>query len=247
MKCFTTAKANAFENLLEPLQKLLRLSPPIALSLAHPDLFGRILQKLRSSKAVVRLNLLRIVCSICDASEEQGGLIIRYGLLETVQRLAEIDGAVLVRNMASELLRSSEINEKIGMSGSKRRPVRRSSASTTPPGLLSSHSMPPTPTGSRSTHSTNLFSERNIRQANVIKGPLSYRTNQDGVNSAGSLTSSHTPGAGAKSRLPRTTSSRQSNLISAKEENAIRSSMHDNSPMPTPNSRRRRRISNELR
>ncbi|MCJ1422518.1 hypothetical protein MMC29_000398 [Sticta canariensis] len=117
IKCFTTSKANAFENLLEPLQKLLRLSPEVALSLANPDLFCCILQKLQSNKAVVRLNLLRIVRSICDASEEQGGLISRYGLVDTIQRLAEVDGAVLVRNMASELVRSSEINDKIRASG----------------------------------------------------------------------------------------------------------------------------------
>lgn len=72
IKCFTTSKANAFENLLEPLQKLLRLSPPIALSLAHPDLFARISQKFQSSKAVVRLNLLRIIRSICDSVDEPG-------------------------------------------------------------------------------------------------------------------------------------------------------------------------------
>ncbi|KAK4697163.1 hypothetical protein P7C71_g882, partial [Lecanoromycetidae sp. Uapishka_2] len=113
IKCFTTSKANAFESLLEPLQKLLRLSPPVALSLAHPDLFHRILRKLQSNKAVVRLNLLRIVRSICDASEEQGALISRYGLEDTIHKLAENDGAVLVRNMAGELIKSSEMNDRL--------------------------------------------------------------------------------------------------------------------------------------
>lgn len=103
VKCFTTSKANAFENLLEPLQKLLRLSPLVAQSLARPDLFYRILQKLNHNKAVIRLNLLRIVRSICESSEEQGGLIRKYGLLPAIEKLAESDSAVLVRNMASEL------------------------------------------------------------------------------------------------------------------------------------------------
>ncbi|KAL8953799.1 MAG: hypothetical protein Q9222_000364 [Ikaeria aurantiellina] len=116
LKCFTTSKANAFENLLEPLQKLLRLSPPVALSLAHPDLFSRILSKLNSSKAVVRLNLLRIIRSICDASDDQGAIIRRYGLIDTIQRLAEVDGAVLVRNLAGELIKACEASDRFAMS-----------------------------------------------------------------------------------------------------------------------------------
>ncbi|KAI9653493.1 MAG: hypothetical protein M1829_001286 [Trizodia sp. TS-e1964] len=105
VKCFNTSKANAFENLLEPLQKLLRLSLPVAHSLARPDLFSRILQKLSHNKAVVRLNLLRIVRSIFDASDGQAEVIWQYGLYEAIQKLAETDSAVLVRNMASELLK----------------------------------------------------------------------------------------------------------------------------------------------
>ena len=68
-------QGDAFENLLEPLQKLLRLSPPVAASLASPELFTRLAQKLNSKKAVVKLNLLRIMRSICDSHEEQGALI----------------------------------------------------------------------------------------------------------------------------------------------------------------------------
>lgn len=249
IKCFTTSKANAFENLLEPLQKLLRLSPPIALSLADPDLFYRILQKLQSSKAVVRLNLLRIVRSICDASDEQGGLISRYGLIDSIQRLAEADGAVLVRNMAGELIRSSELNNKIGMSGGRRRPGRRASSSTTPPNLLTSHSMPPTPTSSRSTHSTNFFLERNPRQSGVISGPIAHRPlSRDGSN-ANSLTSlNNAPGSIAKSRLPRTTLSRQSILASPKKDENVMPNVlsRETTPLPTPNSRRRRRVSGEI-
>lgn len=237
IKCFTTAKANAFENLLEPLQKLLRLSQPIALSLAESDLFGRILQKLQSNKAVVRLNLLRIVRSICDASEEQGGLISRYGLFDTVQRLAEVDGAVLVRNMASELIRSCENNDAIGVGGGKRRPGRRTSTSNTPPSLLTRHSTPPTPTSSRSSHSIQSFLERNPRPLSAMNGPLPYRpVSRDGSNA----------GSAARSRLPRTTTIRQSITSPHKEENtALNILSHEISQLPTSNSRRRRRVSSE--
>lgn len=250
IKCFTTSKANAFENLLEPLQKLLRLSPPIALSLADPDLFCRILQKLQSSKAVVRLNLLRIVRSICDASDEQGGLISRYGLIDTIQRLAEVDGAVLVRNMASELVRSSELNNTIGVSGGRQRPGRRTSSSTTPPSLLTNHSMPSTPTSSRSVPTTKYLLERSSTQPGVIGGPVTYRPlSRDGSNSNGLSTISNGLGSMAKSRLPRTTFVHPSNILTSPKEENLTPNVHlrETTPLPAPNSRRRRRGSGETR
>ena len=249
IKCFTTAKANAFENLLEPLQKLLRLSPPIALSLAHPDFFYRILQKLQSTKAVVRLNLLRILRSICDASEEQEALISKYGLQDTVQRLAENDGAVLVRNMASELIKSSDANEMIGLSGNRRRPARRSSSSTTPPSLLTSYSMPSTPTSNRSSHSTNYAFDR--AQRNGPSSAVPYRpTSRDGSN----LSRLPTLVNGVKGQLPRTSSTRTPQrqvVISPKKdhlENIAPSSLgREPTAVSNPTSRRRRHISGETR
>ena len=256
IKCFTTSKANAFENLLEPLQKLLRLSPPVALSLAHAELFRRILQKLQSNKAVVRLNLLRIIRSICDASDEQGGLISQYGLIDAIQRLAEVDGAVLVRNMAGELIRSSEENDKLGISGSssKRRMVRRASSATTPPSLIHSQSMPPTPTSSRSSQSTNYFGDRENRQRNAINGATPFRpTSRDGRGSNGTPGFIDGSGSAVKSRLPRTTTgrfSRQSMLPSSrKEENITPTTARDGTTplMAMPNSRRRRQVNVDAR
>ena len=244
IKCFTTSKANAFENLLEPLQKLLRLSPPVALNLAHPDLFHRILRKLQSNKAVVRLNLLRIIRSICDASEEQGALISRYSLEDTIQRLAENDGAVLVRNMAGELIKSSEMNDRLGTSGNKRRPGRRSSSSITPPSLLTSYSMPSTPTSNRQSHSTIYPIPRDIRQRSAINDTVPNRqASRDGSTLPVSLNGS---GSVTKSRLPRTTSTRtprqQAFLSPKRGENTI-----PNSTAADVAQRRRRRISGEAR
>ena len=253
IKCFTTSKANAFENLLEPLQKLLRLSPPVALCLAHPDLFYRILRKLSSNKAVVRLNLLRIVRSICDATDEQGALLSRYGLEETIQRLAEHDGAVLVRNMASELIKSSEINDKLGVGATRRRPGRRSSASTTPPSLLSSYSMPSTPTSHRTANPTNYYFERDARRGSVANGPTPYRpTSKDGGSSAALPKVANGSGVVSKSRLPRTTSNRpprQQVIASPRKTDNITSDLtvQDMAPISTPNTRRRRRISGDTR
>ena len=253
IKCFTTSKANAFENLLEPLQKLLRLSPPLALNLAHADLFHRILRKLQSNKAVVRLNLLRIIRSICDASEEQGALISRYGLEDTIQRLAENDGAVLVRNMAGELIKSSELNDRLGMSGSKSRPGRRSSSSTTPPSLLTSYSMPSTPTSNRSAHTSNYSIGRDIRQRNAINGTMPYRpASRDGIGASALPVIVNGSGPVARSRLPRTASfrtPRQQVLASPKKGESVvpNSATQDVTQMPAPHSRRRRRLSGDAR
>ena len=251
VKCFTTAKANAFENLLEPLQKLLRLSPPTALSLAHPDLFYRILQKLQSSKAVVRLNLLRIVRSICDASEEQGALIKHYGLEDSIQRLAEGDGAVLVRNMAGELLKSSEINERHTLSGSRRRHPRRSSSSTTPPSLLNSYSSPSTPIRSRTSQASSYYFERDKQQRNGGSGAIPFRPASRDSNKASGLPIMAN-GSGIKSRLPRTASTkppqRQIVVSPTKSENQLPGQESQRATqVSTPNSRRRRQVSGELR
>lgn len=152
INCFNHSKADSFENFLEPLQKLLRLSPPIASSLIHPDLFLRTAQKLRTKKALVRLNLLRIIRSICDSSDEDGALIHTFGLHPMIAETAKYDPAILVREMASDLIKSSELhvsravhNARVGEVNS-RRPLRRSSSSTMVP---TGNSLPPTPTTDR--------------------------------------------------------------------------------------------------
>lgn len=253
IKCFTTSKANAFENLLEPLQKLLRLSPPVALTLAHPEMFARIHQKLPSNKALTRLNLLRIVQSICDASDEQGALVNIYGLYDAIQRLAESDSAILVRDMAGKLIKSCEDQEILGKSGGKRRPGRRTSTSTTPPSLGSAQSMPPTPTSSRSSQSTSYFADREARQRSGFNGPIPFRMgSRDEITSNGLATGINGSGMSTKSRLPRTTSgrsSRQSLLPSPKKDDIVPASspILSTASVMVPNSRRRRQASGEVR
>ncbi|KAK8175802.1 cell division control protein 15, cdc15 [Phyllosticta citrichinensis] len=113
ISCFNNQEASldAFESLLEPLQRMLRVSPPVAEKLAHPELFSRTAQKLHTKKPVVRLNLLRIIRSICDSTEETGGvapLMKQCGLYDSVKHLAGSDPAILVREMANDLLKACE-------------------------------------------------------------------------------------------------------------------------------------------
>ncbi|GAB1314056.1 Protein kinase of the Mitotic Exit Network [Madurella fahalii] len=189
ISCFNPTKANAFDpNLLEPLLKVLRLSPSVAASLAKAEMYTGIAQKLNHKKAVVRLNLLRLVRSIMDGCEANNSSMSSIGsststtgrqlrsLFDNIQTLADKDPAVLVRNLASELIRShidAELQHdamslsalSLGMgggggggggssssgasnagSGHRSRSGPRRNTSYTPPGLHLSMSMPLTPT-----------------------------------------------------------------------------------------------------
>jgi hypothetical protein len=103
LKCFVSAKAGSFENLLDPFLKICRLSTPIAIGIAKAQFFKRITEKLGNSKAVVKLNLLRILRTVCDVHPNRALLVERYGIHETVASLRRNDGAVLVRELAKEI------------------------------------------------------------------------------------------------------------------------------------------------
>ena len=157
IQALTSSKSTSFENLLEPLQKLLRLSPALAASMARSQqLFDIIGQKLNHNKPAIRLNLLRIIGSICDATEEGGLLLDQYGLYDLICELQYSDSAVLVRSMAGELLRRWEDNDNAsihsgsgGQNGGRRKHpsmMRRTSSGATPPHLLERQmSMPTSP------------------------------------------------------------------------------------------------------
>ncbi|KAI0537174.1 hypothetical protein GGR58DRAFT_360533 [Xylaria digitata] len=167
VSCFHNPKINAFDpNLLEPLLKLLRLSPSVAASLAKPDMYSGVAQRLSHKKAVVRLNLLRLVRNILEAREQESVINLREKqlklLLDAVRALAEKDSAVLVRNLASDLIVSH-------IDGSTDQIIPATAASTsatsfsrtgprriyTPPSLQSAPSIPQTPThASRHTQSS---------------------------------------------------------------------------------------------
>ncbi|KAK2764027.1 hypothetical protein FQN54_009646 [Arachnomyces sp. PD_36] len=244
VKCITISKANAFENLLEPLQKLLRLSPPMAATLARPDLFTRIGQKLRHSKPAVRLNLLRILSSICDSTGEQGGLLDRYGLLDAIRELQN-DSAVLVRDLAGKLIKASESSGDT-MSRSKRRTtLRRRSTSGTPPSFISNHSIPPTPHLVGPGQPKRFLEGRETpRHRNEMNVSLGTRPGSRDGSGNGSSPANYSGGNGigaGKSRLPRTMAhrlSQQSIGSSQNEENRTPNS--SGRPPSFVNPRRRR-------
>lgn len=104
LRCFVSAKANSFENLLDPLLKILRITSPVAVGIAKSQFFNRIIDKLGHSKAVVRLNLLRILRTVCDVHPNRAMLVERFGIYDIVMKLSEEDGAVLVRELARDIV-----------------------------------------------------------------------------------------------------------------------------------------------
>ena len=106
VKCFVAAKANSFENLLEPFLKICRVSKPITLGIAKSQFFRRLIERLNHSKAVVRLTLLRLLKAICDVHPNRTALVEKYGIYEIVEKLSKQDGAVLVRELAREIMPS---------------------------------------------------------------------------------------------------------------------------------------------
>ncbi|CAO1633766.1 unnamed protein product [Sympodiomycopsis kandeliae] len=103
---FTTAGSNSFENLLEPLLKILRLSPTIVASrlASHLTFFKKLIERLGHHKAVVRLNLLRILKLLCEVQPERRiELNKKHRLQEIIETLSRDDPAVLVRELAREI------------------------------------------------------------------------------------------------------------------------------------------------
>lgn len=240
VRCLTLSKANAFENLLEPLQKLLRLSPPVASTLARPDLFSRLGQKLPHNKAAVRLNLLRIISSICDSSEQQGGLLATYGLLDAIREL-ENDPAILVRDMAGKLIQSSERSEPFGLG--KRRPTtaRRQSTSTTPPIPYSGPSTPSTPQTNRINHSRGYFDGRDTSRhhRNPLSGSsLALRPGSREGNTSALGSAVNGSAAVSRTRLSRGLSNRLSHVELLQEDDGKAPSSLGRRPSVIPRRRR---------
>lgn len=249
VSCFNTTKINAFDpNLLEPLLKVLRLSPEVAASLGKPEMYAGVAQKLSHKKAVVRLNLLRLVRNVMDACEPDMGVGSATGsrqlraLFDSIQTLADKDSAVLVRNLASEIVKSHidveydavSVTSASQVSSSRSRSGPRRNTSYTPPGLHSSTSAPLTPTHHRPSQSSAFIEVAStpkhprVSMAHERDGIIYRPRSRDGVTSiprrvSGDATASAANGSlASKSRLPRTSNvySRPS-LSSAQSSGAI--------------------------
>ena len=219
VECLELSKANAFENTLEPLQKLLRLSPHVASTFVRADLFTRLRQKLHHSKAAVRLNLLRIIASICDSHEEGGGLLATFGLLDSIRNM-ENDPAILVRDMAGKLVRSSEAF------GIKRRPTtaRRQSTSTPPPIVFPGSSAPSTPSSNRTGQPRGYLdgreTPRHPRNSLSVSSLAMRPSSRDGSNPVLGSAVNSSNAAAARPRSARPLPNRMSHVEILREEDS---------------------------
>ena len=62
VKCFVSAKANSFENLLDPFLKIFRISTAIAIGVAKSQFFKRLIDK--------RILLVMVVTYLCQALDK---------------------------------------------------------------------------------------------------------------------------------------------------------------------------------
>ena len=104
LRCFVNSKAISFENLLDPFWKICRISNPVTIGVAKSQFFKRIIEKLDHSKPLVRINLLRILRTVCDVHPNRVMLVERFRIYDIVSKLSNDDQAVLVREMARDIL-----------------------------------------------------------------------------------------------------------------------------------------------
>ncbi|CAG8672127.1 12721_t:CDS:2, partial [Acaulospora morrowiae] len=109
---FVTAKANSFESILEPFHLLMQLSKDVTCALAQPNFFKRLLQRLGHPKPVVRLNLLRVLKTVCDVYPQRETVIQKYDLIDVILKMSKDDPAVLIREKAKEILSQGYFSPK---------------------------------------------------------------------------------------------------------------------------------------
>lgn len=103
---FTSSKSLSFEQFLETYLKIFKLSNGVTLALGkHNQFLKRIIDRLQScTKAVVKLNLLRICKAICDVMPDLGEVARQFHLMEIIEKTSREDGAILVREVAKEIV-----------------------------------------------------------------------------------------------------------------------------------------------
>ncbi|KAE8255600.1 hypothetical protein A4X13_0g2984 [Tilletia indica] len=141
LQLFSTAKTNAFENLLEAFYKIMRLSEGVTLAIGKsPGFFNRLIERLSQINAVARVSLLRIAKLVCDVhpDRDRQSLIERHGLYEIVNELSRTDPAVLVRKLAVEVLEQRYMQPSRDSVQTPVKVVRRTASETNVSGAAAS-------------------------------------------------------------------------------------------------------------
>lgn len=106
LSVFISAKSLSFEQFLETFLKLFKLSHGVTLALGkQPAFLQRLAERLRlSTKAVVKLNLLRICKAVCDVVPDRQEALRRNHLTNIIEALSKEDGTVLVQEVARDII-----------------------------------------------------------------------------------------------------------------------------------------------
>lgn len=167
-------------------------------------------------------------------------MLRKYGLYDAIERLSEGDPAILVRNMAVDLIRASDANNNMRGSGDSNRfrPLRRTSSSAvSTSSLYASSPQPMSPLQLRQHGQPAYFdnpTEYNVGRTRAARNPagiLLRRPSTDSVGTVDTFPGQRAPegapqiGLGIKSRLPRTSMARRT-TAARREEN--------DRPPPTP-------------
>ncbi|PWN37543.1 Pkinase-domain-containing protein, partial [Meira miltonrushii] len=117
---FVSSKLRPLENLLETFLKIFRLSNSITLALGKQPLFlKRLTDRLQNStKAIVRLNLLRISKAICDSHPDVQLLMRDFGLVQMIETLSHSD-SILVKELAREILSQLHVQRAVRRAASE--------------------------------------------------------------------------------------------------------------------------------
>ncbi|CAD6910950.1 unnamed protein product [Tilletia controversa] len=155
LQLFSSAKTNAFENLLEAFYKIMRLSEGVTLAIGKsPGFFNRLIERLSQINAVARVSLLRIAKLVCDVhpDRDRQSLIERHGLYEIVNELSRTDPAVLVRKLAVEVLEQRYMQPSRDSVQAPAKVVRRTASETNvaAASIIGSGSLTPTSNASGS-------------------------------------------------------------------------------------------------
>lgn len=160
---------------------MLRLSVSLTTTISQPPFFKHLAATLaRPLKAVTKLNLLRLTRVIYESHPDVPSLA-KYGVREAVDRLSRQDEAVLVRELAKEILptlgvkpapptpvRPSSISDS---SGRYKEPSLRASSSRPLP-IPSTRGMPPPPLPDRA--SSHSHSHSQSHSSHLNSQPSSY-------------------------------------------------------------------------
>lgn len=103
-KCFVHSTSQAYERILDPFLKMMRLSPALTNAFVSPPFLSRLAEALeRQTKAGITLNLLRITRLVLESHPQRLVLVPRYRFDSIVKRLARQNDPVLVRELAQQV------------------------------------------------------------------------------------------------------------------------------------------------